>query len=589
MASSNSFLLTLLLILIVCGFLVLRFISKYQSGKRSFLERLQRLLPSRPSMEQDLESSAWVDKDRESHAHKRLAMGLFIAGLMVYLSTRFVGLDEYPAHFFTDEAAQTVFASELIRDRFVYEGELLPTYFFNVDKYSLSVTVYLQLIPYLLFGKSVVITRGASALVTILGVVAICLLLKHVFQIPHWWLGTLLLSTTPVWFLQSRTAFENAIAVSFYALFIYAYYLYLYRSSRFWYLTLIAGALTFYTYNPARLVVVATGLFFLLSDIKYHWQNRRLIVTSSWLILLLVLPFVRFQKTHILSELDQLELLQSYWVEDLTVGEKLLRFGQEIFRGLNPVSWFIPNRYELVWPPQASYIMMGYGHLLWIMLPFMLGGLVYSIKRFQISAYRNLILISIASPFGAALVEVNTVRVLFILVPMMVYMTLGLTLFINKLESRISRKRLALLVFAGFAGFSLFMTREVLTRGPARLGVDQLRKMQRVAEAVYDEIDTWAEKPATKKIIVTTNWPYSTSIHARFYSDDIDKILFGGIDVYLDTGEPIRDDMLFVMLPSEYLWMASHVDVESYSIKRTISCPDGQPCFYFVTLDRKTE
>ncbi|NIS81574.1 MAG: hypothetical protein GTO14_15530, partial [Anaerolineales bacterium] len=363
-------------------------------------------------MEKDLESAEWAAFDGNDHDYKRLVLGFFLVGLFVYVGTRIVGLDEYPAHFFTDEAAQTVFASELIRDRFVYEGEFLPTYFYNVDKYSLSVTVYIQLVPYLLFGKSVVITRGASALVTIAGVVAISLLLKNVFQSPYWWLGPLLMSTTPVWFLHSRTAFENAIAVSFFALFICGYYLYLYRTPRFWYLTLIGGALTFYSYNPGRLVVLAACLFFLLSDLRYHWQNRRIIVASTWLILLLVLPFVRFQVTHILSELDQLELLQSYWVQDLSVGEKLLRFGAQVLRGLNPLYWFLPNRYELVWPPQASYMMMGYGHLLWIMLPFALVGLVYTLQRLRISAYRNLVLISIASPLGAALVEVNTARAL---------------------------------------------------------------------------------------------------------------------------------------------------------------------------------
>ena len=97
---------------------------------------------------------------------------LLAAALAVYLLVRFTALDSFPIYFFTDEAVQTVRAAELVRDGFSTGDEFLPTYFVNGGQYNLSVSVYLQLIPYLLFGKSVWVTRGVSVLVGLIAALA---------------------------------------------------------------------------------------------------------------------------------------------------------------------------------------------------------------------------------------------------------------------------------------------------------------------------------------------------------------------------------------------------------------------------------
>jgi len=68
---------------------------------------------------------------------------------------------KFPIYFFTDEAVQTVLAADFIRDHFVnYAHEFLPTYFPNSSFYNLSVSVYLQIVPYLLLGRSIFVTRA---------------------------------------------------------------------------------------------------------------------------------------------------------------------------------------------------------------------------------------------------------------------------------------------------------------------------------------------------------------------------------------------------------------------------------------------
>ena len=200
-----------------------------------------------------------------------LELSLFALSLTIYAITRFVGLEDFPIYFFTDEAVQTNLAADFIRDGFEnYDGVLFPTYFENDYLYNLSISVYIQILPYLIFGKSVFVTRATSVLFTLTGAAAIGLILKEVFRIRHWWLGTLLLSITPVWFLHSRTAFETALFVSLYTWFIFFYLLYRTRSPRYLYPALLFGGLAFYSYSAGQLVIVCTGLLLLISDLRYH-------------------------------------------------------------------------------------------------------------------------------------------------------------------------------------------------------------------------------------------------------------------------------------------------------------------------------
>ncbi|HQN44361.1 MAG TPA: hypothetical protein PLA25_09515, partial [Anaerolineaceae bacterium] len=42
------------------------------------------------------------------------ALWLLLAAVLIYLVTRFVGLDRFPIYFFTDEAVQTILADDFL-------------------------------------------------------------------------------------------------------------------------------------------------------------------------------------------------------------------------------------------------------------------------------------------------------------------------------------------------------------------------------------------------------------------------------------------------------------------------------------------
>ena len=229
-----------------------------------------------------------VERPRLYAFHNNLDMVLFALGLGVYALTRLWDLTRFPIYFFSDEAIQATLADDLLKHGFRdHLGRFLPTYFLNAEKWNLSLSVYIHLVSVALFGKSEVVTRGTSAVISILSAVAVALTLKLIFKQRFWWTGTLVMALIPAWFLHSRTAFEMAMMVPFYACFLCLYLLYRYRSPRYLYPALVLGGMTFYSYAPRQGVMLLTGVLLFLSDLRYHLRNWRTTALGALLVLLL--------------------------------------------------------------------------------------------------------------------------------------------------------------------------------------------------------------------------------------------------------------------------------------------------------------
>lgn len=357
-----------------------------------------------------------------------LATWLFMGAVALYLVTRLVGLTQYPIYFFTDEAFQSQAMDELIaleyRD---VEGTLLPAYFGN----GMGLTVYLQWLPLLLFGKSALVTRAVSAIVTVIAAIAVGIMLRDVFKVRYWWSGVIFLSITPAWFLHSRTAFETAVFVAFYAGALCTYLLYRYQSPRYLYLTILFGSLAFYSYNPAQLMVPVTALVLLASDWRYHWENRSTAIRAGILLAVLALPYIRFRIDHPNSSGELLHLLGSYLVDNnVPLAEKIRLYLSEYSIGLSAWYWYIPNNRD-----QIRHIMKDYGHIMIATLPFALLGLVTILRRLRDSASRAILLVILVSPVGAAMVQIGITRTLVFAIPAAILTAIGLDQVLRWIEN----------------------------------------------------------------------------------------------------------------------------------------------------------
>ena len=356
-----------------------------------------------------------------------LATWLFIGAVVLYLVTRLVGLTQYPIYFFTDEAFQPEAMDELIAmDYRDVEGTLFPAYFGN----GFGLTVYLHWLPLLLFGKSALMTRAVSAIVTVIAAISVGIILRDVFKIRYWWSGVIFLSFTPAWFLHSRTAFETAVFVAFYAGALCAYLLYRYRSPHYLYLVILFASLAFYSYNPAQLMVPVTALVLLVSDWRYHWENRRMAVRGAILLTLLAIPYLRFRFAHPHSASDLLHLLGSYLVSDISLSEKIRQYVSEYFFGLSAWYWYIPNDRDLI-----RHLMKDYGHIMIATLPFAILGLAYILRHLRDSASRAILLVMLVSPIGGALVQIGITRTLVFVIPAAILAAIGLDQVLRWIEN----------------------------------------------------------------------------------------------------------------------------------------------------------
>jgi hypothetical protein len=350
-----------------------------------------------------------------------LAGWLFIFAVAIYLLTRLIGLTKFPLYFFTDEAIQSQSIIDLIHHGYRDSmGVLLPTYFRNGEYYNLGLSVYLQWLPFILFGKSAVVTRAVSVFITLIAAVSIGIILRDIFNLKYWWTGTLFLSITPAWFLHSRTAFETAEFVGFYAGALCAYLLYRYRSPRYLYLTILLGAFAFYTYSPAQLIMPLTAIGLLISDWRYHWENRRTVLIGAVLVMILALPYIRSGVSNTDAPFAHLHNLWSYWFEKRPLSEKIARYFSEYGFGLSPWYWYIPNERDL-----ARHVMKDYGNIMIATLPFAVLGMVHVLRNLRQSACRAILITLLVSPAAAALVQVNVTRVLIFVVPAAILTALG--------------------------------------------------------------------------------------------------------------------------------------------------------------------
>lgn len=536
--------------------------EKTHSAEISFQERLHSLI-------QTLRGLGWEG-------------ALLALALSVYLVTRLFQIGDYPIYFFTDEAVQTVLAADLVRDGFHSPGgEFLPTYFYNGYQYNLSASVYLQVLPYMLFGKSIALTRGLAAAVTLLSALALGLILWKVFKLPHAWSAVLLLSITPAWFLHSRTAFETGLGVTFYAVFLFCYLMYRSRAPRFLYPAVIAGALAFYSYSPARVVIAITALLFFFSDLRYHFQQRKTVLTGLALLLITAVPFLRFNHLHPNSSIDHLRVLNSYWIQPIPFLEKIRIYAQEYAQGLNPFYWYLPNGIDM-----ERHKMNGYGHVFWFTFPFLLVGLAGSLRKFRQPAYRALVLALLAAPSGAALVALGITRALIMVVPLALLSALGMVWLFQWVAKQLPllARALPLIFFLLLIGINVFITWDALTNGSFWHDDYGLGGMQWGGKQLFDEVKAVLQQDPGVKMIVSPSWANGTDTIARFFFTDPLPFRMASIEGYFNERQPLDEDTLFVMIPEEYGRMLVSGKFTDIHIEKIINYPNGEPGFYFIRL-----
>lgn len=501
---------------------------------------------------------------------------LFSLSLVVYLLVRIIGLCDFPIYFFSDEAVQTVIASDLVRDKFVgSDGIFLPTYFENAFLYNLSLSVYAQVIPYLLFGKSVFVTRLTSVLIGFTGAIAVGLSLKHAFKLKYWWAGVLVFSAVPAWFLHSRTAFETVLFVTFMAWMLYFYLRYRQDNPRFLYAVVAFGGLSFYSYRGGQLILLGFTIALFLIDLRYHFQHRRTVLGGLLLAVVLAAPYIRFQLVHREETYFHLRMLDTYLLYDIPVREKISRFIQNYLSGLNPRFWFTPDGRELV-----RHYMKGQGHISPFMAPFILIGIVISLFKLDEPPYRSTLVLALASPLGAALAGIGITRVLVFIVPVAIFTSLGISALLSHIAPEDKPGAYSGVLFALLMFFNSYLLWDALTNGPTWFQDYGLGGMQYGARQVFGKTQELIEEDPDRTVYVSPTWANGTDILMRFFIPDGSVAYMGNADGFLEREKELNENTAFILTADEFQRLTKDPKSTDVKVLDTIELPNGETGFY---------
>lgn len=348
---------------------------------------------------------------------------------------------------------------------------------------------------------------------------------------------------------------------------------------------------------------MVTGLLLLIVDFRYHWQNRKTALWGLGLLVILVLPYLRFTLTTGGAIVHHLTRLSSYWIKPIPFHKKLLTFFVNWLKGFNPLYWFLPNPsfLDILLPDAAlpgwllsnkgdleRHIMKGYGHIPLAACPFWLAGFVRCIQRFKDPAHRMLILTTLAAPAGAALVDWGITRGMVFIIPATLMIALGIETAFNWLKHKwrkIGDLPIACLVFLSLGGFSFLMLSDSLIHGPTWYDDYGLGGMQYGAQPVFTRAVEIAEQDPETTVFVSSTWANGTTILMRYFTDDLANVKMGNINAYGQVYKPLDRDMLFVMTGDDLMWIKESGKFKNIEVEETLPYPDGRDGFFFVRLE----
>ena len=521
---------------------------------------------------------------------------LILALLMAfYLATRLWRIEHFPPEFLCDEAIQPVLGRDLVANHFRdAEGTLLPGVFRNYYKWSLGLSVYIHALTASLFGTSVLVTRATSVAVGALAPLAAALSLRTVFRTGLWWTAPLVMGLLPAWFLHSRTALEPAMCTGFWAVLVLAYLLYRTRSPRWLPLVVLAGAATFATYTNGRGLVAFFGGALLLVDWRYHLravrEHRRTVVVAVVLALLLAVPWVRFRLRHPEAFEGILRDVQSYWIEDIPVGSKLLRYGRLYLEGLDPRYWFLDDPDRI-----PRHRIPGSGHLPLAVAPFLAAGVVLCLRRPGSPPHRTVLVAALAVPFAPAVAGIMVTRVLGMVVPATLFTVLGADLAWRwvrpRLPGRLPRRALAAATAALLVGANLVLARTCVEEGPRWYDDYGLYGLQWGAPEVFGAIREELRARPGDRILLSHGWTNNPDAFLRFFLTPGERRrvgLFGPGD-HQRRFVPFATHTVFVITREELDALRKDPKIFCGAPLRLVPRPDGTPGFVFLRLDYTPE
>ena len=507
---------------------------------------------------------------------------LLAAAVIIYLFVISSRLADFPIYFFGDEAIQAVFAERLINNNWIsINPDGIPIYVEAAgNRWTPLISMYVHAIAIELFGKSIFVTRFTTGLIGMLGAISVSLILKKIFNTPIWWSGMLIMLSMPAWLLHSRTAFETVMATGFYGLFLLFYLLYRTHSPKYLFGAIIFGAAVFYSYSNSQAVLLMLAGLLFLSDIRYHWENRKTILQGLVLLLVVAIPFIIFRIEKPDAIATHLRAVNSYIAQDIPLSTKIQMFTQKYLYGLSPQYWALANTTDLI-----RHRMLGFAQISGWAYLLMLAGVVIALRRVREPAYRTLLLAALATPVGAATLDVSITRVLSFVVPASILAGLGLSWVREKIPAHIPRWIFDIGTLLILSLINLRLLNIALTQGPFWTSDYGLYGLQYGAKEIFrDTLPEYLAGDPENSFYLSSTWANGADVFISYFlaPQQRPRVQMFGIDNALNEKMQFGPKHYFILTTPEYQKAVDSNFFKEIRVFKIINYPNNQPGFYIV-------
>lgn len=523
----------------------------------------------------------------DSPVDHRISVWLFAAGVLLFIITRVIRLEDFPIYFFCDEAYIGVYARRLLADGFKGpDGLWFPMYWEKASqRFVPQISIYLSLIPSWIFPHSVIALRSVTVVLALIGSIAASLACRDAFRLQYaWWTPVFLMAVMPVYFLHSRLAFETANVISFYLVFIGSYCAYRSGNIRAVWIALVAAFLMFYSHMSGMIVISFTAACLALIHLPWHLKNWRVLLRAAAAAFVLLIPFLVFRIYHPDAMSQQLSALGSSWGGH---GDMFRSLNEGLSRypaAFNFDYWFVPQDI----PDQMRHLWKGRGFMSgWMILPFLVGATAVISLIFR--PLNQVLLVSFfAGATPVIFVESHIQRIFYIVAPCCYIMAIGIDLVLRWAGRVIPYWILPGVIAAGFTWQGVVMLKEAVVDAPTWYPIYGLGGMQWGARQVFGEaIPRFLRENPEAIIVPSGNWANGADIFPAFFLSDEQqrRVSSPPFDIlYPDPGEDIPPSYVFILSRDDQKTFGGSGRFLPFESLLTINDPDGSRGFIFTRL-----
>lgn len=515
----------------------------------------------------------------------RVLWGYFCLGCVLFIFTRLYLLEDFPIFFFCDEAFIGVTARQLLDHGFRdVMGRFLPMYYEKAPgRWVPQLSIYLSLLTTYFWPTSIFALRAVTVAISFISAIFPCLALKRAFRDElTWWVPIFILVTMPVWFIHSRIAFETSLVVACYTIYLSCYLIYRTSDSRYVWGCAVTGMMMFYLHLSGTIVFGATSLLLGLSDLKFHFRQRRTLLPVIGFVFLALCPFVFWVSKMPSAPFQQLVTLNPS-IGNSNIFRPLFEEGfSRYISALDPRYWFLEDHLDQIRHIWRGRTLMSQ----WTLIPLSVGLLV-ALVRFKQGEFRALLLSLLASTTPVLLVESHIMRVFYIIAPVCLLASVGI-MTVAKGFSKWVPVKLPIFISVVLCLVQVFtMTQEMKDKAPTWFDEYGLYGLQWGAKQLYVEaIPRYLREHPEAQLTYPADWANGEEIFDSFFLSQEQRqhfVVFES-DHEATTAPPIPANLVFILSRAQLKELESSKRFKKPVIEQTIYYPNGEPGFVFARL-----